>query len=426
MEKQIKLDYFYGNEADRFCFYRIPKVLFTKAFFDGLSTDAKVLYGLMLDTMSSSRTNRWIDTENRVFIQFSIQRAMAYLGCGKAKAVNLFAELDSEKGIGLIERINRGQGKADIIYVKSFEIPQEAEDNARIMHLKKRQQNLPFGPMVQRADREEEYSSGPVDQNLEPETSFRTVPYKNAALAREVSSRQMGHKTDSREDVASEQVTGKSDFSRPKDTDNEVVRKSDHYDAKSMHFQGKVVRKTNQSENETGLKIELPEVGFSYPNKNNYINTIRDTSEGSNISPSVLSLPEDPQMNDGRKDRKDALIHQIRAQIRYDDLMKLNYYQLHRELVDGIINIIAVTIIYPKPSGTEWINGREISYLELKDRFLTIDSDKLEYLVHNLQESYTKVRNKRSYLLTAIYNVWDEIDFGYGAQVRYELFGGGR
>ena len=65
-------------------------------------------------------------------------------------------------------------------------------------------------------------------------------------------------------------------------------------------------------------------------------------------------------------------------------------------------------------------------YLELRDRFLTIDDYKLEYLVHNLQESYSKIRNKRSYLLTAIYNVWDEIEFGYGSQIRNKLYGGDR
>lgn len=139
MEELLKLDYFYGDEPDNFCFYRIPKVLFTKAYFQDLSTDAKVLYGLMLDTMSSSRMNRWVDDENRVYIQFSIQRAMAYLGCGKDKAIKLFAELDCKKGIGLIERIDRGQGKADIIYVKSFEISKDAEDNARIKRIKDRQ-----------------------------------------------------------------------------------------------------------------------------------------------------------------------------------------------------------------------------------------------------------------------------------------------
>lgn len=42
------------------------------------------------------------------------------LQCGHEKAVKLLAELDSDRGIGLIERVKRGQGKPTIIYVKQF------------------------------------------------------------------------------------------------------------------------------------------------------------------------------------------------------------------------------------------------------------------------------------------------------------------
>ena len=50
--KNIKFDYYYGRESLTFSFYRIPKALFTEPYFQGLSTDAKLLYGIMLDRMS--------------------------------------------------------------------------------------------------------------------------------------------------------------------------------------------------------------------------------------------------------------------------------------------------------------------------------------------------------------------------------------
>lgn len=50
---------------------------------------------------------------------------MEDLGCGKDKAIKVLAELDTNKGIGLVERIRRGLGKPDIIYVKNFVIPEE-------------------------------------------------------------------------------------------------------------------------------------------------------------------------------------------------------------------------------------------------------------------------------------------------------------
>lgn len=50
----MQFDYFYGSQAEQFSFYRIPKVLFTDPQFKPLSTDAKVLYGILLDRMSLS------------------------------------------------------------------------------------------------------------------------------------------------------------------------------------------------------------------------------------------------------------------------------------------------------------------------------------------------------------------------------------
>lgn len=122
MDNKVTFDYFYGSGADTFSFYRIPKLLFTYDYFKVLSTDAKVLYGLMLDRMGLSVKNRWFDNDNRAYIYFSIEDAMELLNCGKNKAIKSMQELDSEQGIGLIEKRRQGMGKANIIYVKSFTV----------------------------------------------------------------------------------------------------------------------------------------------------------------------------------------------------------------------------------------------------------------------------------------------------------------
>jgi len=120
MDKKMNFKYFYGTEADQFSFYRIPKALFTNECFKDLSSDAKILYGLMLDRMSLSIKNQWFDEENRAYIYFSIEDIMELLNCGRNKAVKSLQELDDEKGIGLIEKRRQGFGKVTIIYVKSF------------------------------------------------------------------------------------------------------------------------------------------------------------------------------------------------------------------------------------------------------------------------------------------------------------------
>lgn len=131
MTQTLQFQYYDKNQAEQFHFYKIPKVLFTSPRFKGLSAEAKILYGLMLDRMSLSKKNGWTDRENRVYIYFTLEDALELLGCGRGKAVRLFSELDSAKGIGLIERKKQGQGKPARIYVKNFledEMSDEVDD----------------------------------------------------------------------------------------------------------------------------------------------------------------------------------------------------------------------------------------------------------------------------------------------------------
>lgn len=77
-------------------------------------------YGMLIDRMELSMKNGWTDKDGRVFIYFTLEDARERLKCGTEKIVKLFAELDSEKGIGLIECVRQGLGKPNIIYVKNF------------------------------------------------------------------------------------------------------------------------------------------------------------------------------------------------------------------------------------------------------------------------------------------------------------------
>ena len=101
-----------------FAFYRVPKVLFTEDCFWNVSTDAKLLYGILLDRMNLSARNGWLDEEGRVYIIFTIEEIKGALGCAEKKAVKLLDEL--EKKCGLIERKRQGLGKPNLIYVKNF------------------------------------------------------------------------------------------------------------------------------------------------------------------------------------------------------------------------------------------------------------------------------------------------------------------
>ena len=119
----MNFDYYYGSQSENFAFYRIPRAIVTGAAFRRLSMEAKLLYGLLLDRMGLSMRNEWYDDQGRVFIYYTLDEIKEDMNCGHDKAVRLLAELDTAKGIGLIERVKQGQGRPTIIYVKQFTTP---------------------------------------------------------------------------------------------------------------------------------------------------------------------------------------------------------------------------------------------------------------------------------------------------------------
>ncbi len=116
----MNYDYFYGAQAESYSFIRVPRLLMTGGEFKELSTDAKLLYSLLLDRMGLSMRNGWLDEAGRVYIYYTVEEIQDNLNCGHGKACKLLAELDTVKGIGLIERKKQGQGKPTKIYVKQF------------------------------------------------------------------------------------------------------------------------------------------------------------------------------------------------------------------------------------------------------------------------------------------------------------------
>lgn len=114
--ERLELEFYYGQEAEQFTFYRLPKALITDPRFKDISNNAKLLYGLMLDRMGLSVRSGWFDEENRVYIKYAVKSIMEDLNISKMTAVGLLKELQS---IGLIDMIQKS-GLANIIYVKNF------------------------------------------------------------------------------------------------------------------------------------------------------------------------------------------------------------------------------------------------------------------------------------------------------------------
>jgi len=111
-------DYLYDVDEAQYSFVRVPKLLLQHEAYQRISSEAKLLYSLLLDRVSLSHKNGWKDKQNRIYIIYPIAEVMEEMNCGKNKAVQLLDEL--EQKAGLIERKRQGLGKPNLIYVKSF------------------------------------------------------------------------------------------------------------------------------------------------------------------------------------------------------------------------------------------------------------------------------------------------------------------
>ena len=183
----MNFDYYYGDESNQFAFYRIPRQLITGEAFKKLSTDAKLLYGLLLDRMGLSAKNGWYDDMGRVFIYYTLDEIQEDLNCGHEKAVRLLAELDTgKKGFGLIERVKQGQGRPTKIYAKKnvlFSVIKDTRSTSGIVDLVT---NVDYVPLVNHYLEQRGYPAPAQEQGEE-------APKKAAPRARpEHSSPQRG------------------------------------------------------------------------------------------------------------------------------------------------------------------------------------------------------------------------------------------
>ena len=173
--KKPEFPYFYGNEADSYSFFIVPRILFKAKPFMNVSAEAKLLYSMLVDRMKLSAANDWRDEEGRVYIYFPRSTVMNQLGCGAQKATRLMEELDDRRGVGLITRVRQGLGKPDRIYVRKCILPE----------MELREHSSEYGDDEEycgSADEEDDWSdsetaeASPPDLDLPQETAEASPP----------------------------------------------------------------------------------------------------------------------------------------------------------------------------------------------------------------------------------------------------------
>ena len=377
MDGGLKFDYYYGIEAEQFSFYRVPRLLIKDVRFKGLSSDAKLLYGLMLDRMALSMKNGWLDEENRAYIHYTVESIMEDLGCARATCTKIIAELDSKKGIGLIEKKRQGLGKPDIIYVKNFVVAEQDEGKENI------------------------------EQNMENSDDIQEIQKMNFKKF----NNQTSGSTENEFEEIQENDFQKSNNRTSRSSENELqeIQKPD--------FQ----RFKNQTSGSS--EIELAEVQKPDSNYNNINYT--DSSYTNPIYPSTDKQQKENQKAgemDRIEDDTETYIQIIRKNIEYDHYMKYNEWKdkaLYDELYELICEIVCVK------RKTVKVNGEDYPYELVKSKFLKLNSSHLQYVIESMQTTTTKIGNIRAYMVTALYNAPNTMNHYYQQEVQHDMYGGG-
>ena len=286
----IKFNYYYGKEAEQFSFFRIPKLLFIDPIFSKLSSDAKVLYGILLDRMSLSMKNEWLDEANKVYIIFTIEEVEGTMNFGRNKAINTMKELEN---FGLIEKKRRGLGKPNIIYIKNY-----------------------------------------------PDNKFQQVSNIN-------------------------------------------LQKFKNQTSRSLENKSQEVSKTNS--NNTNI------------NKTEYSDT--EYNNSSPIPPSKINGIKEGFQYQKQDWKEEEIIKILKQNIEYTSLIEERPKE--KEKIDLVVNLMEELI---QNKTDRKINQNKIPYEKLKEQFLSIKKEHIDYVLSVLDENKKKITNLRAYLPSLLYN----------------------
>ena len=410
MEK-IQFDYYRGMEAEQYSFYRVPKILFTAECFKELSCEAKVLYGLLLDRMSLSMKNHWLDEEERVYIIFTVEEIAELLNCGTQKAVKLLKELDSEKGIGLIEKKRLGLGRPNVIYVKNFLVQKNDEENSDTSDL----QNC------------ENHNSGVVKTTIQecPKSQFKNDENHNSEDVEpiDIGTEELGKEPylngekeileDMEIKMQENEEIGEENFQNCENHNSRVVKTTIQEYPKSQF-------KNDENHNSGVVKTTIQECPKSQ-SKNTDINKTENNETESSSILSNLICPEKEKTID-EIEQRNTYREIIRENISYECFR--NDTPHAREEVDELVELMVEVMVMPD-QGKIRIAGEDKLVSLVKSQFMKLTHAHIEYVCLCLNKNTTKVGNIKSYLLTALYNSILTINHYYQAEVNHDLYGGG-
>ena len=473
-------DYFSAADVEQFAFFRIPRALFKDKTFSKLSCEAKILYGLMLDRICLSIRNNWIDDDGHAYIIFQSDEISELMGCGRQKTFKLLAELDTDGGIGLIERCRRGQGKASIIYVRNFNRSSgHPEDSGGCMGNTMQNREPDDSPRMDYGQPEggQGTTSGPTKDcqmheqcSLENKTDNYSVasylPKSVQNIPESVSEADNNeeslmtdrhisqHKSDYEENLTSGPVrqsnrSGSLAFSEndllgisvnKQEKDKEVVKAPslekglDIKKDDSVDFQKYDIHTTRSMNSDTGevpdiqkydfhvsrdMKNILQEVPKSYSNNTDKSKTNRSKTES--IS-SPLSSPRDSGglLRTGKEEDEigeDARRWDLtRESVKEQIGYEALWPEYGQERVDQIVEII--TDLLASDHKSVMISGVRIPAEVVRGCYRKLNLFHIQYVFECLDATENRIKNVRRYLIATLYNAPSTMTEYYNNRVR--------
>ncbi|MBR4760325.1 MAG: replication initiator protein A [Lachnospiraceae bacterium] len=351
--------YIHSNEADQFIYIQVPLDLIVADCFAGLSGEAKILYGMLLNRTGLSVRNGWEDENGRVFINYTIEDVMKDMHVKHCMASKLFSELTKIRQIGeengkpvwfgLIEKV-RVLNKPSRIYVH------------KVSEVKK---------YLETMDRNSTETFGQIDQRLEektPESPKTLVVYSDRRRS----------------------STGVDDGHLQEQT---TVICEDR-------------RRTSAAVDE---------------NKKNKINIDPRDHEWRNKNQSILSSPvEEKAREPDGWDVMDEMCYvrqKIRANVEYDTFFQGLKYD-EKDKLDELIEVMVEAIVN---MGDITINGKLIPHSLIVRRFMDIDLYKIQYVMDSLKNTTKMVKNSLKFLIATLYNASLTMENHRSLEVQHDL-----
>lgn len=363
-DNKLQFPYFTEGQSDMFTFYRIPKLLFTSDYFKDLSTDAKVVYGLLLDRMSLSAKNHWCDNEGRIFVIYPQKDLATFLGYSTNKIGTILRSLDSETGIGLIERTNHGQGNPTIIYVKNFACEEIFQKRKNDTSEEKEQfsetQNLSFLNPQNEVSRNAEIEILET-QNLVPNnTNINNTDNSDTISNPILSNNTPTDITSSEADICLDEI-------------------DDRFDS----------------------EIDRLDLSFETENTNATGNTI-----------AAIKIVNKNSISPSENDYSTLLATNIDLCALFDE------YPLYQDTIQDLYDLIYETLISKRQ--TIRIASDEFPAILVKNRFSKLRTKHISYVLDCFIHNTTKIYNIKQYLLTALYNAPTTFNGYITAKVQYD------